>query len=150
MIPALFAKSAACVDPFIYALNHPKIRKEIFNRVYRRIFHPPTTISATRRAANILFDHQLNEGLNRSALRDISRHCSSTVRRSAAQSSVLVHQNDETNIENGQIRTSQLPLPYNRFKCKSSLIAPGILRYLTQRLIFLKFNPNLYNDFFSF
>lgn len=34
MLPALFAKTAACVDPFIYALNHPKIRQEILFRLY--------------------------------------------------------------------------------------------------------------------
>ena len=38
MLPALFAKTAACVDPFIYALNHPKIRKEIFCRLYRSFY----------------------------------------------------------------------------------------------------------------
>jgi hypothetical protein len=34
MLPALFAKSAACIDPFIYSLNHPKIRHEIIRRIY--------------------------------------------------------------------------------------------------------------------
>ena len=34
MLPALFAKSAACIDPFIYSLNHPKIRQEIMQRLY--------------------------------------------------------------------------------------------------------------------
>ena len=34
MLPALFAKTAACVDPFIYSLNHPKIRQEILCRLY--------------------------------------------------------------------------------------------------------------------
>ncbi|KAI9549944.1 hypothetical protein GHT06_005214 [Daphnia sinensis] len=34
MLPALFAKTAACVDPFIYSLNHPKIRQEIIYRMY--------------------------------------------------------------------------------------------------------------------
>lgn len=34
MLPALFAKMAACVDPFIYSLNHPKIRQEILLRLY--------------------------------------------------------------------------------------------------------------------
>ena len=26
MVPALVAKTAACIDPFVYSLNHPKIR----------------------------------------------------------------------------------------------------------------------------
>lgn len=34
MMPALFAKTAACVDPFIYSLNHPRIRQEILFRFY--------------------------------------------------------------------------------------------------------------------
>jgi len=33
MLPALFAKLATCVDPFIYTLNQPKIKKEIFVRL---------------------------------------------------------------------------------------------------------------------
>lgn len=33
MIPALFAKLATCVDPFIYALNHPKNPTETFRRL---------------------------------------------------------------------------------------------------------------------
>ena len=37
MLPALFCKTAACIDPFIYALNHPKIRNEIFFRVYKNL-----------------------------------------------------------------------------------------------------------------
>ena len=37
MIPALFAKSAACIDPFVYSLNHPKIKAELFSR-FRRLF----------------------------------------------------------------------------------------------------------------
>lgn len=38
MVPALFAKTASCIDPFIYALNHPKIRKEIFCRLYKSFY----------------------------------------------------------------------------------------------------------------
>ena len=38
MLPALFAKLAACVNPFIYSLNHPKIRQEILFRLYNSFF----------------------------------------------------------------------------------------------------------------
>lgn len=31
MIPALFCKTASCVDPFIYAILHPRYRKELNN-----------------------------------------------------------------------------------------------------------------------
>lgn len=29
MIPAIFAKSAACIDPYLYAVNHPRYRQEL-------------------------------------------------------------------------------------------------------------------------
>lgn len=32
MIPALFAKFSACVNPIVYTLTHPKIKKEILRR----------------------------------------------------------------------------------------------------------------------
>lgn len=52
MLPALFAKTASCVDPFIYALNHPKIRKEIFSRLCRRFLSTAeTSTTGHRRAA---------------------------------------------------------------------------------------------------
>lgn len=42
MLPAMFAKSASCIDPFIYSLNHPKIQREIAVRLYRRfVLRPP-------------------------------------------------------------------------------------------------------------
>ncbi|XP_011549645.3 opsin Rh3 [Plutella xylostella] len=31
MIPALFCKTAACINPFVYIITHPKFRKEIKN-----------------------------------------------------------------------------------------------------------------------
>ncbi|EFX70796.1 hypothetical protein DAPPUDRAFT_346935 [Daphnia pulex] len=34
MFPALFAKFSACVNPIIYTLTHPKIKKEILRRWY--------------------------------------------------------------------------------------------------------------------
>lgn len=34
MLPALFAKLSACVNPIVYTLSHPKIRKEILRRWY--------------------------------------------------------------------------------------------------------------------
>lgn len=40
MIPALLAKTAACVNPFVYALNHPKIKREIIYRLFRKIYQP--------------------------------------------------------------------------------------------------------------
>ena len=61
MLPALFAKSAACVDPFIYALNHPKIRQEIFFRIYKRYFPNIMMPSASRRAAVSLACRSINQ-----------------------------------------------------------------------------------------
>jgi hypothetical protein len=51
MLPALFAKTAACVDPFIYSLNHPKIRQEIIYRLYNCFLQ-----SAGRRGASFNSD----------------------------------------------------------------------------------------------
>ena len=35
MIPALFCKTAACINPFIYIITHPKFRKEFKKLLYR-------------------------------------------------------------------------------------------------------------------
>ncbi|CAK1545840.1 unnamed protein product [Leptosia nina] len=35
MIPALFCKTAACIDPFIYIITHPKFRKELQKLLFR-------------------------------------------------------------------------------------------------------------------
>lgn len=35
MVPAVLCKTASCIDPFIYSLNHPRLRKELF-----RVFCP--------------------------------------------------------------------------------------------------------------
>lgn len=35
MIPALFCKTAACINPFVYIITHPKFRKEIRNMINR-------------------------------------------------------------------------------------------------------------------
>lgn len=33
IIPALFAKTSACINPFVYSLTHPKIKKELVSRL---------------------------------------------------------------------------------------------------------------------
>ncbi|XP_014283879.2 opsin, ultraviolet-sensitive [Halyomorpha halys] len=30
MVPAIFCKSASCVDPFVYSLSHPRLKSELF------------------------------------------------------------------------------------------------------------------------
>ncbi|XP_022114135.2 opsin, ultraviolet-sensitive [Pieris rapae] len=35
MIPALFCKTAACIDPFIYIITHPKFRKELQKMLFK-------------------------------------------------------------------------------------------------------------------
>nr|XP_021188534.2 opsin, ultraviolet-sensitive isoform X2 [Helicoverpa armigera] len=35
MVPALFCKTAACINPFIYIITHPKFRKEFKKMLYR-------------------------------------------------------------------------------------------------------------------
>ena len=33
LIPAMFAKISACINPFVYSLTHPKIKKELYLRL---------------------------------------------------------------------------------------------------------------------
>jgi hypothetical protein len=69
MLPALFAKSAACIDPFIYSLNHPKIRHEIFRRIYNTsmiIMNDQRRMNSlhstnARRERKIMIDHSNGE-----------------------------------------------------------------------------------------
>jgi len=41
MVPALCSKLTACIDPFIYAINHPKYRLELQKRVPWMCVHEP-------------------------------------------------------------------------------------------------------------
>ncbi|CAB0005615.1 unnamed protein product [Nesidiocoris tenuis] len=36
MVPAVFCKTSACVNPFIYSLSHPRMRRELFKLVCRK------------------------------------------------------------------------------------------------------------------
>lgn len=36
MIPALFCKSSACINPYLYSMTHPQFKKEIFRFVYAK------------------------------------------------------------------------------------------------------------------
>ncbi|EDV96260.1 opsin, ultraviolet-sensitive [Drosophila grimshawi] len=71
MIPALFCKTAACVDPYLYAATHPRFRVEVrmifFGRgVLRRV---STTRSSYMTRSRSSFNHRVrsssNEGDNR-------------------------------------------------------------------------------------
>ena len=44
MIPSLFAKSSTCINPFLYTLTQPRIRKEILRRL--GVLPVPTNSSA--------------------------------------------------------------------------------------------------------
>ncbi|XP_046736196.1 opsin, blue-sensitive [Diprion similis] len=51
MLPALFAKTVSCIDPWIYAINHPRYRLELQKRCQWMGIHEPEpthdTVSAT-------------------------------------------------------------------------------------------------------
>ncbi|KAF6207831.1 hypothetical protein GE061_016280 [Apolygus lucorum] len=36
MVPAVFCKTSACIDPFVYSLSHPRMRVELFKLVCRK------------------------------------------------------------------------------------------------------------------
>lgn len=65
MIPALFAKLATCVDPFIYTLNQTKVRNEISLRLHT-IFLRAIKLSA-RPAAAPTYTNPANPGSSRVA-----------------------------------------------------------------------------------
>jgi len=52
MLPSLFAKLATCVDPFIYTLNQPRIRKEILRRLH---LLPPAPINPSVPGENLYY-----------------------------------------------------------------------------------------------
>lgn len=45
MIPAVFAKTVSCIDPWIYAINHPRYRQELQKRCQWMGIHEPTPVS---------------------------------------------------------------------------------------------------------
>ncbi|XP_055912916.1 opsin, ultraviolet-sensitive [Eupeodes corollae] len=95
MIPAIFCKTSACIDPYIYAITHPRFRME-FRRMflgeryirrsstYRSSF--PTRCSTTRRRRmirdvelNINNSNSLKKISENSAEDDYEQHCSLNV-----------------------------------------------------------------------
>jgi r-opsin len=55
MLPALFAKLSACINPYLYALRHPKVQKEVVRRWCQScLANPPSTfeLSNAMRAEN--------------------------------------------------------------------------------------------------
>ena len=56
MFPALFAKLSACINPYLYALRHPKVQKELVSRWCQScLANSPSTfeLSNAARAENI-------------------------------------------------------------------------------------------------
>ncbi|XP_043785764.1 opsin, blue-sensitive [Apis laboriosa] len=48
MLPAVFAKTVSCIDPWIYAINHPRYRQELQKRCkWMGIHEPESTSDAT-------------------------------------------------------------------------------------------------------
>ena len=52
MVPALFCKTASCVDPYVYALSHPRFRAELMSLLGRR--RAPTGISRVGKESSCL------------------------------------------------------------------------------------------------
>jgi len=62
MLPSLFAKLATCVDPFIYTLNQPRIRKEILRRLH--LLLPPAPINPSVLGENPYYCNKPTDGPN--------------------------------------------------------------------------------------
>lgn len=50
MIPAIFCKTSACINPYLYSMTHPHFRKEILRYIYTRfgIGSPSQTATSTQ------------------------------------------------------------------------------------------------------
>lgn len=48
MIPALFCKSASCIDPFVYAFTHPRFKNELRRILFKEQFDRKFTGTNTR------------------------------------------------------------------------------------------------------
>lgn len=48
MIPALFCKTAACIDPYLYSLTHPRFKKELLRFLHLEKPQPLGRTSSTR------------------------------------------------------------------------------------------------------
>ncbi|XP_044313749.1 opsin, ultraviolet-sensitive [Drosophila rhopaloa] len=61
MIPALFCKTAACVDPYLYAATHPRFRVEVRMLIYGRgvLRRVSTTRSSYMTRSRSSFTHRL-------------------------------------------------------------------------------------------
>lgn len=64
MIPALFCKTAACVDPYLYAATHPRFRVEVRMLIYGRgaLRRMSTTRSSYMTRSRSSFTHRLRSG----------------------------------------------------------------------------------------
>ncbi|CAH1962396.1 unnamed protein product [Acanthoscelides obtectus] len=52
MIPALCCKLVACIDPYVYAISHPKFRIELQNRMPWLAIKEADTVSTATEASN--------------------------------------------------------------------------------------------------
>lgn len=93
MAPALFAKTAACIDPFIYSLNHPKIRREILQRLFRRFF-PGSVTSATGAIAGSRRIESCHGGRNNDSTMLVVNRCSAMPTDDSHPSASLLIVND--------------------------------------------------------
>lgn len=50
MLPAVFAKTVSCIDPWIYAINHPRYRQELQKRCEWMGIHEPEPVQDTASA----------------------------------------------------------------------------------------------------
>ncbi|EDV38830.2 LOW QUALITY PROTEIN: uncharacterized protein Dana_GF24997 [Drosophila ananassae] len=72
MIPALFCKTAACVDPYLYAATHPRFRVEVRMLFYGRgiLRRVSTTRSSYMTRSRSSFTHPSGEGADGGTGRD--------------------------------------------------------------------------------
>ncbi|KAF4519893.1 Ultraviolet opsin Rh7-like 2, partial [Ephemera danica] len=71
MIPALFCKIASCVDPFVYAVSHPRFRRELI-RCFSRKAYANTEKLYKSKATTAMAGIEMRRAIQRDLLSDAS------------------------------------------------------------------------------
>ena len=112
MLPALFAKLATCVDPFIYTLYQPTIRKEILSRL--------GLLSPMNPSAGEATPYYLTDGFSRR----VTNHISSRHRITGSLQQPIITGCRRSNV------TPNIPIrapPYSSIMMGDSVIAEGTI-----------------------
>jgi len=52
MLPAVFSKTIACIDPWVYAISHPKVREAVHQKFPWLVSPDPSIAAKKKNVAN--------------------------------------------------------------------------------------------------